>query len=90
MQALGTTWREDFGLLDQREGLRWVRRSIRAFGGDEERVLLAGQSSGAGSINFHLVTPGSRGLFSRIAPQGSNAGLSDGPCSRPHSSVNGS
>ena len=63
--ALGGTSSGNFGIQDQRAALQWVRRSISAFGGDASRVLLAGQSAGAGSVSVHLVSPLSVGLFSR-------------------------
>ena len=54
----------NFGLLDQREALRWVQRTIAAFGGDPTNVTVAGESAGAGSICMHLAAPElSRGLF---------------------------
>jgi len=63
----GTTG--NWGMLDQREALIWVREEISRFGGDPERVTLFGESAGAFSVQWHLVTAGSRNLFSRAIIQ---------------------
>ena len=44
--------------------LHWVQENIGAFGGDPQKVMLFGQSSGAASVGLHLVTPSSYGLYS--------------------------
>jgi para-nitrobenzyl esterase len=59
----------NYGLLDQMEALRWVRRNIAAFGGDPRRVMIFGQSAGGQSVIAQLVSPLSRGLFSRAAAE---------------------
>jgi para-nitrobenzyl esterase len=60
-----------FGLLDQQEALRWVRRNIAAFGGDPANVTLAGESAGADSVCAHLTSPTAAGLFARAVLQSS-------------------
>lgn len=52
-----------YGQTDQRLAMEWVKANIAAFGGDPHRVMIFGQSSGAGSVSTHLVTPKSWGLF---------------------------
>ncbi|CAJ0933618.1 unnamed protein product, partial [Mesorhabditis belari] len=53
------------GLLDQLETLKWVQRNIAFFGGDANLVTIFGQSSGGSSVNAHLYSPLSKGLFHR-------------------------
>lgn len=55
----------NFGMLDQRLALEWVRDNIAAFGGDQQKVTLFGESAGGNSVSLHLVSEGSRGLFQR-------------------------
>lgn len=60
--AAGSTG--NWGTLDQRLAMRWVQKHIAAFGGDARRVLLFGESAGAGAVSVHAVMPKSFGLFS--------------------------
>jgi para-nitrobenzyl esterase len=53
----------NYGLLDQIEGLRWVKRNIAAFGGDPDRVTIFGESAGGGSVLCLMVAPQAKGLF---------------------------
>ena len=46
-----------------------MKRNIAAFGGDPERVTIAGQSAGAGSVCWRTVSPAAKGLFQRAVIQ---------------------
>jgi para-nitrobenzyl esterase len=53
----------NFGMLDQRAALRWVRANIGRFGGDPGRVTIAGESAGGRSVCTQMASPMSRGLY---------------------------
>ncbi|KAF4650377.1 hypothetical protein FOL47_001201, partial [Perkinsus chesapeaki] len=53
----------NWGTLDQRAALLWVKEKIANFGGDPGRVTKAGESAGTLSVLWHLVAPGSAGLY---------------------------
>lgn len=57
------------GLKDQVAALKWIQRNIEYFGGNPNSVTLFGESVGAASINYLLVSPTAKGLFHRAILQ---------------------
>lgn len=55
----------NWGFLDQKAGIDWVRRNIANFGGDPDNITVFGQSAGAGSVLAHLNSPMAQGAFSK-------------------------
>jgi len=60
---------QNFGFYDQQLALQWTFANIAAFGGDNSRITLAGQSAGGISVTTHLTAPSSFGLFSQAICQ---------------------
>ncbi|HEY8478488.1 MAG TPA: carboxylesterase family protein [Spirillospora sp.] len=89
-----------FGLADQLEALRWVRRNAAAFGGDPGNVTLFGQSAGGMSACALLTSPAARGLIDKAVVQsgscmldwvsGTYLPLPGMPSFRPYSSLEAS
>lgn len=59
----------NFGTLDIIQALRWIQENIRAFGGDPDRVTIAGESAGGFNVLTLLASPAARGLFHRAVAQ---------------------
>lgn len=68
----------NYGLADQITALEWVRRHIRDFGGDPDRVTIFGQSAGAASVRAMLASPKAREKISGAIMESNLGGLADG------------
>ncbi|KAF3030899.1 hypothetical protein E8E15_011313 [Penicillium rubens] len=74
VRAEGNT---NLALRDQRTAMRWVKKNIKAFGGDPSKITIWGESAGAYSVGAHLVTNNgdNEGLFrAAILDSGSAVG----------------
>nr|XP_054920383.1 acetylcholinesterase-1-like [Dermacentor andersoni] len=47
----------NMGLYDQLLALRWLRENVHRFGGDRDRILIAGQSAGAIASSMLMASP---------------------------------
>ncbi|XP_068167236.1 bile salt-activated lipase-like [Antennarius striatus] len=59
----------NYGLWDQHAAISWVRRNIRAFGGNPDNITIFGQSAGAASVSYQMLSPYNKGLFRRAISQ---------------------
>lgn len=55
----------NYGTLDQRTALLWIKTNIGRFGGDPDNVVLWGESAGAAAVTAHLVMPKSWPYFDK-------------------------
>ena len=55
----------NYGFLDQQAAIRWLHENISLFGGDPERITIAGESAGSMSVSALMASPLSRGLFAQ-------------------------
>ncbi|NXX45373.1 CEL lipase, partial [Tricholaema leucomelas] len=59
----------NYGLKDQHMAIAWVKRNIKAFGGDPDNITIFGESAGATSVSLQMLSPKNKGLFKRAISQ---------------------
>uniref|UniRef100_A0A8C2T482 Carboxylic ester hydrolase n=1 Tax=Coturnix japonica TaxID=93934 RepID=A0A8C2T482_COTJA len=64
----------NYGLKDQHMAIAWVKRNIKAFGGDPDNITIFGESAGGASVSLQMLSPKNAGLFKRAISQ-SGVGL---------------
>ncbi|KAG0697688.1 Alpha/Beta hydrolase protein [Suillus ampliporus] len=57
------------GLKDQIQALKWVQSYVSKFGGDPTNVTIGGHSAGGTSVELHMTSNESQGLFSQAIAQ---------------------
>ncbi|CAD0193825.1 unnamed protein product [Chrysodeixis includens] len=70
-QCHNTTENRNQGLKDQILALKWVKKTIEYFGGNNQSITLFGESAGAVSADIHLLY--SEGLFDKAIIQSGHA-----------------
>lgn len=69
----------NYGILDQVAALKWIRKNIAQFGGDPNKIMIFGQSAGAGSVQTLVTSPLTRGLiYAAISQSGGGIGTRPG------------
>ena len=67
------------GLSDHIAAMKWIHENIAAFGGDPERVTIAGESAGGTSVLLLMAVPAAKGTFQQVI---ASSGLPNGVFSR--------
>jgi para-nitrobenzyl esterase len=63
----------NWGFLDQKASIDWVRRNIINFGGAPDNITIFGQSGGGRSVLAHMTSPMSAGSFQKCIAESCGA-----------------
>ncbi|XP_044265430.1 juvenile hormone esterase-like [Tribolium madens] len=61
------------GMKDMVMALKWVQKNISKFSGDPNNVTIFGESAGAASVHYLVLSPLAKGLFHRAIAQSGTA-----------------
>ncbi len=73
LSAESGTGSGNYGTLDLKASLEWVRDNIAAFGGDPANVTIFGESGGGTKVISQMTTPLTSGLFHRAIVESGSA-----------------
>lgn len=65
----GEMFESNCGISDQILAMKWIHENIAAFGGDPNKVTIAGESAGGTSISNMLAIPAVKGMFQQAIVQ---------------------